>query len=345
MFELNETWKRRTDRLTTFIPFIVCYVFSIAIPFVVYAFSGSKNFCINESYENALSTLDYFYYSVVTLTTLGYGDIYPCSDLTKWTVIFQAIAGPALIGLFLVSIANDISERRERQNKYIERRKIFETTQSFFRLAYQPCVEFLDEIGFANQCVRKMDICIASLEDHWSSIPTVHYDKLYVESSAERYLLYLRDHMKPLPVCTTNHIEHLEALRSMYIARLQRVIHSMPKSHVVSECYLPELLSLMKRNDSMKHIADYITKNQDHSSEMPDAIDTYMNEFWLLVVFTLRFMEALNASPAVKIVDPSAESFSHPFKNFDLQQYVNRDWKIKKGISFYRELGKSLLGK
>lgn len=65
--------------------------------------------------ENAHSSdhlrwMEGMYYSTVTFTTLGYGDIYPAADtLTRSVVMFESIAGACLMALFVVSLAKRYS--------------------------------------------------------------------------------------------------------------------------------------------------------------------------------------------------------------------------------------------
>jgi len=47
---------------------------------------------------------DYFYFSMVSLTTLGYGDIAPISELARLVAVFQAVSGYIMLGLFLTLI-------------------------------------------------------------------------------------------------------------------------------------------------------------------------------------------------------------------------------------------------
>ncbi len=44
------------------------------------------------------------YFSVVTITTLGYGDLYPTSDLMRMLCSFESVSGIVIIGLFLNSL-------------------------------------------------------------------------------------------------------------------------------------------------------------------------------------------------------------------------------------------------
>lgn len=49
----------------------------------------------------ALSIIDYIYFSIITSTTIGYGDLYPTSDFGKILVCIQAIMVVAFVVLFL----------------------------------------------------------------------------------------------------------------------------------------------------------------------------------------------------------------------------------------------------
>jgi len=46
----------------------------------------------------------FLYFSTVTITTLGYGDVLPVTDRMRWLVASQSIFGVVLIGLFLTAI-------------------------------------------------------------------------------------------------------------------------------------------------------------------------------------------------------------------------------------------------
>lgn len=50
-----------------------------------------------------------FYFSAVTITTLGYGDIVPITNLARLLVAIESILGIVLIGLFLNSLARENS--------------------------------------------------------------------------------------------------------------------------------------------------------------------------------------------------------------------------------------------
>ncbi|MGZ5445146.1 MAG: potassium channel family protein [Thermoanaerobaculia bacterium] len=53
----------------------------------------------------------FVYFSVVTLTTLGYGDIVPISDRARGLVSLQSVFGVVVIGLFLNSLGARLAER------------------------------------------------------------------------------------------------------------------------------------------------------------------------------------------------------------------------------------------
>ncbi len=45
--------------------------------------------------------MDFLYFSAVTITTLGYGDILPNSTLIRCMVMFQTLSGLIVIGVFI----------------------------------------------------------------------------------------------------------------------------------------------------------------------------------------------------------------------------------------------------
>jgi hypothetical protein len=59
--------------------------------------------------RNITGFVDPLYFSVVTITTLGYGEIVPTHDVTKLLTSLQATSGVVLVGLFLNSLFADRS--------------------------------------------------------------------------------------------------------------------------------------------------------------------------------------------------------------------------------------------
>lgn len=65
-----------------------------------------------------LSWVDSFYFSVVALTTVGFGDVTPQSDTGKIFSMFYLIVGIGIIGAMVnLMIKNVAAHRVERENK------------------------------------------------------------------------------------------------------------------------------------------------------------------------------------------------------------------------------------
>lgn len=77
-------------------------------------FFGLVYWLADSLWETPLGFIESIYFSVVTITTLGYGDISPSTDAGRILTGIEALLGIVSIGLFL----NSISERRaELQDK------------------------------------------------------------------------------------------------------------------------------------------------------------------------------------------------------------------------------------
>ena len=71
---------------------------------VVFLLVGTTYFHYAEEWSYA----DSFYFSTITLTTIGYGDLYPSKDSSKIFVSIYALLG---IGLVLYTLGSIIGER------------------------------------------------------------------------------------------------------------------------------------------------------------------------------------------------------------------------------------------
>ncbi len=69
------------------------------------------------------SLLDSFYFSSITLTTVGFGDFTPQTDAGKLFTVFYVLTGVGLIVGFLNAVAKAaIQQRQERTNPRSQRR-------------------------------------------------------------------------------------------------------------------------------------------------------------------------------------------------------------------------------
>ena len=66
------------------------------------------------------SWLDSVYFVIITLTTIGFGDLSPTTTLTKLITIFYAVNGVAILLMLLDEI------RRVRRHQFDERREFYD---------------------------------------------------------------------------------------------------------------------------------------------------------------------------------------------------------------------------
>ena len=65
----------------------------------------------NFSFKESASIIDCFYYSIVTFTTLGYGDIHPVTSIGQIIVILEVLIGYVILGLFVFLISRKIDTK------------------------------------------------------------------------------------------------------------------------------------------------------------------------------------------------------------------------------------------
>ena len=62
--------------------------------------------------------VDAWYFTIITLTTVGYGDIHPTTDIGK---IFTSVYVLLWVGIIGVFLANASQHRMEKSHKFLER--------------------------------------------------------------------------------------------------------------------------------------------------------------------------------------------------------------------------------
>jgi len=80
------------------------------------------------------SYVDSFYFTGVTMTTIGYGDLHPTTDLSKIFTVFFAFGGVSIMLFTLSLFATNYFERRERKlGILLEKRFLDDMKKSFSR--------------------------------------------------------------------------------------------------------------------------------------------------------------------------------------------------------------------
>lgn len=70
-----------------------------------------------------LRWLDALYFSVITITTVGYGDIHPTNDITKIFTIFYVLIGVGIIAASLNILVRLAAQKQAAKRRAIRARK------------------------------------------------------------------------------------------------------------------------------------------------------------------------------------------------------------------------------
>lgn len=95
--------------------FVYALIYLLLIPIFAFIYS----FVCLDLGNHADDPITYLYFSVVSITTLGYGDILPNSSVAQMTASSESLLGIILIGLFL----NALSIQHSQEIEKIEREK------------------------------------------------------------------------------------------------------------------------------------------------------------------------------------------------------------------------------
>jgi len=119
--------KRERRTLMTVLSLAIFYIFITAM----IMFNAEEDINPNTNEYLFKNFFDAFYWAACTLTTVGYGDLYPISDIGRIISIVSSMVGIAIIalpsGIVTAGYLDELSVRKKRERKHvrnIERMKV-----------------------------------------------------------------------------------------------------------------------------------------------------------------------------------------------------------------------------
>ena len=136
--------KKERKILTTVMFFAIAYIFVTAL--VMFNFEPRIN--PNTGQETFHSFFDALYWATVTLTTVGYGDLCPATDLGRFISMMSSIFGVAIIalpsGIITASYLDELRAIKE-EKKEEEKNKLYAALHKSFRRTAQGASWYYDE--------------------------------------------------------------------------------------------------------------------------------------------------------------------------------------------------------
>jgi len=123
--------------------FTLCYLI-IAFLFAIAYYLHADSFKV-QGVRESLTFFDSVYYSIVTITTLGYGDIIPLSGSAKFLVAVESVLGIIVIGFALACFGYGLSTRQARIEQESENREFPKKQGEVYYIFSEYLVKFLEK--------------------------------------------------------------------------------------------------------------------------------------------------------------------------------------------------------
>jgi voltage-gated potassium channel len=206
--------------------------------------------------EEGFSPLDAAYFIIVTIATVGYGDLHPVTPLGKVTVIFIILCG---VGVFVSLVANSIEyliEKRERAERLKKMNMIIGVL--FSELG----IRLLRLIGDKDPGIAELQGALV-VADKWSEADfkralTVLENHVYSVKSQDFNLEILRDILKNREDFMIRLLENPELLEHEAFTDLMQALF-----HLNEELEIRELLTDLPQTD-YNHLSGDINRVYRH---------------------------------------------------------------------------------
>lgn len=215
---------------------------------IMYVYATLGFWWLEKSLQPDLTLLDAAWWAMVTMTTVGYGDLYPQSDLGRFLVGYPTlIFGVAILGYGLSIIASALLEAEQKRRRGL---KSTHAKQHVVIIHYKNA-DRIEQIVSQLQCdssTHKLDIVL--IDNRLEELPTelsergVHFvkgegSKLDILQKAgvprAAYVVVLADEKDP------------ESSDFRNLAVILSVAELNPQVRIISEAHKPEHVDFLKR--------------------------------------------------------------------------------------------------
>ncbi|UZP66468.1 potassium channel family protein [Desulfovibrio mangrovi] len=243
---------------------LFCYLFTACFYSLVYFLH------YREFRQLSHSLLDAFYFSMITITTLGYGDITPASQLAKCIVASEATLGVIVIGMFLNSLASFYARVREEMEKDETRLKRLWNITKRLDLIEPAAVILLIAINsmmakkvkkFSSAELRTMSFHVGDLKELFA--PSLFYRAGMSTPSVFFYFDCLRKFVAKVDLLVAQDDMSLERERARRIVNLLRKIESTDVEPAIREGYARKLGDGRREADVIRLYLSRIRKDPD----------------------------------------------------------------------------------
>lgn len=238
----------------------------------------------NHEGSNIKSFVDALWYSMVTLTTVGYGDFYPVSPLGKALSLFVIIASLGLLGYSIGKISNLINKYMEKTKTgfygtKIENHFVIIGWNDFARKVAQQIYNADHKIAFVTNSREELDLIknVFSKEDPFVLFTDYKnvddYVKVNITKSKAVFVNFREDTDSMVFVLNIkNKYKNLNIVLNCKNAELKETLENAGVSHVVSR---NEIVSSMLASYLFEpHVAEY-TEDLISTSVMDDDQDIH----------------------------------------------------------------------
>lgn len=235
---------------------------------LIVSYALAYRYLLDGLHGDDFTFLKSIYFSTVTITTLGYGDITPKSDAAMMVVATQAILGVVVIGLFLSSLWQSFASRIEEQQEMSIKKRLSEqnlhSLSSFYKYLkvvigdYQTALaELTTPLAKRKEFIRiNPDFLFSDLQDLYrmslltrsgfsKSVVNHYFDKLDSLLSELKFVLSNFD-LSEYPVIHKNLVDFLTLSRAQDV---REALYSYEKMRGGSKSLKDSLVEMIKDND------------------------------------------------------------------------------------------------
>lgn len=318
---------------------VYSYLLLITIPWLIYSAIGLDGFRFPDHEENR-SIWDLLYFSMVTVSTLGYGEIQPVNVSARTIAAIQSVLGPVTLAFYVSNLFFAFSIERDYKTELNRKKEAFGNVQGIRRKLYANLTYLFETIVHDADPAPsgEMSVNFHDFDETTYPFTTTQHDAIHRHQEARLHVLTLYgshgDVYKADNLIYINRIDRQIAHNRRKIERFYYGDMSYPDMDNEFRIRVHEILNQL---ENIEFITSEINSMPPDSPIREATKGNYFDRLWYtlqIIHQSMAMIESLNMQGVT--IGPVCPDPTEEYTPFDIEKHFShwRTHKLQGGIQF-----------
>lgn len=315
------------------------YLLLITIPWFIYSAIGADGFRFPDD-EEKKSVWDLLYFSMVTVSTLGYGEIQPVNVSARAMAAIQSVLGPVTLAFYVSKLFFAFSIERDYKAELNRKREAFGNVQGIRRKLYANLTYLFETVVHDADPAPtgEMSVNFHDFGDTTYPFATTQHDATHRHQEARLHVLTMHgSHGDVYKADNLNYINRIDRQMAHNRRKLERFYYGDMSYPEMDNEFRIRVHEILNQLENIEFITSEINSMSPDSPMREHTKNNYFECLWYtlqIIHLAMTMIESLKMQGVT--IDPLCPDPTEEYTPFDIEKHFSH-WhshKLQGGIQF-----------